>query len=500
MSRALPFTLDTPSLLHKASLLDGNWVQSKSGQRFDVEDPGTGKVFASCPINTVADVDAYIKSAQRSFLTYRATNPRERAKMLLNWHSLITRSKNDIATLVVYETGKPMAEALGEVEYALGFAWWFAGEAERIRGSIAQPSISDRRNLVIKQPIGVCVALVPWNFPVAMIIRKAAAALAAGCTIVIKPSPETPLSVLALADLALQAGFPPGAMNVLSTDSAHTPSVSEALCKHQLVRKVTFTGSTTVGQLIARHCSEGLKKVTLELGGNCPFIVFDDGDLDQALAALMVLKWRTAGQACTHANRVYVQSGVYDRFLSMLVDATRRLRVGHGADPETTIGALTTKSGLVKLERHIADAVAKGGKIVLGGRPLEHLGGNFFQPTIISGMSSDMLTTQEEVFGPLLGLYQFETEEEAVRLANDTNMGLASYFFTKDVSRTWRLLESLEAGMIGMNTGNSSAAESPFGGIKASGYGKEAGKEVAIEEYLIAKTGTLTVGAIASKL
>ncbi|KAJ5866678.1 hypothetical protein N7534_001231 [Penicillium rubens] len=491
MSRALPFTLDTPSLLHKASLLDGNWVQSKSGQREQTllikgyyTDPGTGKAFASCPTNTVADVDAYIKSAQRSFLTYRATNPRERAKMLLNWHSLVTRSKNDIATLVVYETGKPMAEALGEVEYALGFAWWFAGEAERIRGSIAQPSISDRRNLVIKQPIGVCVALVPWNFPVAMIIRKAAAALAAGCTIVIKPSPETPLSVLALADLALQAGFPPGAMNVLSTDSAHTPSVSEALCKHQLVRKVTFTGSTTVGQLIARHCSEGLKKVTLELGGNCPFIVFDDGDLDQALAALMVLKWRTAGQACTHANRVYVQSGVYDRFLSMLVDATRRLRVGHGADPETTIGALTTKSGLVKLERHIADAVAKGGKI----------------PTIISGMSSDMLTTQEEVFGPLLGLYQFETEEEAVRLANDTNMGLASYFFTKDVSRTWRLLESLEAGMIGMNTGNSSAAESPFGGIKASGYGKEAGKEVAIEEYLIAKTGTLTVGAIASKL
>ncbi|KAJ6168775.1 hypothetical protein N7497_001618 [Penicillium chrysogenum] len=487
MSRALPFTLDTPSLLHKASLLDGNWVQSKSGQRFDVEenspllikgyytDPGTGKVFASCPTNTVADVDAYIKSAQRSFLTYRATNPRERAKMLLNWHSLITRSKNDIATLVVYETGKPMAEALGEVEYALGFAWWFAGEAERIRGSIAQPSISDEKK--------------PRNQA-----ADRSAALAAGCTIVIKPSPETPLSVLALADLALQAGLPPGVMNVLSTDSAHTPSVSEALCKHQLVRKVTFTGSTTVGQLIARHCSEGLKKVTLELGGNCPFIVFDDGDLDQALAALMVLKWRTAGQACTHANRVYVQSGVYDRFLSMLVDATRRLRVGHGADPETTIGALTTKSGLVKLERHIADAVAKGGKIVLGGRPLEHLGGNFFQPTIISGMSSDMLTTQEEVFGPLLGLYQFETEEEAVRLANDTNMGLASYFFYQGCQS--------HVAIVGKSRGGHDRHEHclPFGGIKASGYGKEAGKEVAIEEYLIAKTGTLTVGAIASKL
>ncbi|KAL2869216.1 NAD-dependent succinate-semialdehyde dehydrogenase [Aspergillus lucknowensis] len=500
MSRTLPFTLDNPSLLHEASLLDGNWVQARSGLRFDVEDPGTGKVFASCPNNAVADVDAYVQSAQRSFLTYRQTNPRERAKKLLQWHSLISRSKNDIAKLVVYETGKPMAEAVGEVDYALGFAWWFAGEAERIRGSIAQPSISDRRTFVIKQPIGVCVALVPWNFPVAMIIRKTAAALAAGCTIVIKPSPETPFSVLALADLALRAGFPAGVMNVLTTDNINTPAVSEALCKHALVRKVTFTGSTGVGQLIARHCSEGLKKVTLELGGNCPFIIFDDGDLDQALAALMILKWRTAGQACTHANRVYVQKGVYDKFLGMIVETTKRLKVGHGASPDTTMGALTTSRGLEKLDRHVADAVAKGGKVVLGGRRLENMGGNFFQPTIISDMSADMLTTQEEIFGPLLGLYRFDTEEEAVRMANDTSMGLASYFFTKDVSRTWRLLENLEAGMIGMNTGNSSAAESPFGGIKASGYGKEAGKDVAIEEYLIAKTGTLTVGPVSSKL
>ncbi|BCS28021.1 NAD-dependent succinate-semialdehyde dehydrogenase [Aspergillus puulaauensis] len=497
MSRTLPFTLDTPSLLHEASLLNGNWVQSKSGQVFEIEDPGTNKPFARCPTNTTTDVDGHIQSSHSAFQTYRHTNPRTRAKQLLEWHNLIAASKSDIAKLIVYETGKPTAEALGEVEYALGFAWWFAGEAERVRGSIAQPSISDRRTFVVKQPIGVCVALVPWNFPVAMIIRKVSAALAAGCTVVIKPSPETPLSVLALGDLALKAGIPAGVVNVLTTDNVHTPAVSEALCKHPLVRKVTFTGSTGVGELIARHCSVGLKKVTLELGGNCPFLVFDDADLEQAVAALMVLKWRTAGQACTHANRVYVQAGVYEKFLGMVVEATKRLRVGHGAGEGTTMGALTTQRGIEKLERHVEDAVKKGGQVVLGGRRLDvdGLGGNFFQPTVISGMSADMLTTKEEIFGPLLGLYRFETEDEAVRMANDTSMGLASYFFTRDVSRTWRLLESLEAGMIGMNTGNSSAAESPFGGIKASGYGKEAGKDVAIEEYLIAKTGTLTVAA-----
>lgn len=395
----------------------------------------------------------FVTSSQNAFLKYRETNPRERAKMLLEWHHLITKARADIATLVVYETGKPMAEALGEVDYALGFAWWFSGEAERVRGSIAKPSVSNRRTFVIKQPIGVSVALVPWNFPIAMTIRKAAAALAAGCTMIIKPSPETPLSVLALADLALRAGFAPGVLNILTTDNENTPAVSDALCKHPLVRKVTFTGSSAVGELIARHCSAGLKKVTLELGGNCPFLIFDDADLDQALAALMVLKWRTAGQACTHANRVYVQSGVYDKFLSMVVEATKRIRVGHGARPDTIMGALTTTRGIEKMERHIADAVSKGGEIVCGGRRLDHFNGNFFQPTVISGMTSSMLTTKEEIFGPLLGLYKFETEEQAVQMANDTNMGLAAYFFTRDVSRTWRLLENIEAGMVGMNTG-----------------------------------------------
>jgi len=443
-------------------------------------------------------------------------NPRQRAKILLKWHELITNARQDIAKIVVYETGKPMAEAVGEVDYALGFAWWFAGEAERIRGSVAQPSISNRRTFVIKQPIGVSVALVPWNFPVAMVIRKVAAALAAGCSMIVKPSPETPLSTMALADLAIRAGLPAGVLNVISTDNERTPAVSERLCKHPLVRKVTFTGSTRVGSIVARHCSDGLKKVTMELGGNCPFIVFDDGDLEQAVAALLILKWRTAGQACTHANRVYVQSGVYEKFTKIILEATQKLRVGHGIDPATTMGPLTTSRAIEKLESHVADAVSKGGTILCGGSQSKDLNGYFFEPTIISNMTSDMLTTKEEIFGPLLGIYKFETEGEAVKQANDTSMGLASYFFTKDVDRTWRLLENLEAGMIGMNTGkwilrksfslcqhenlyqsigNSSCAESPFGGIKGSGYGKEAGKDVAIEEYLISKTGTLTVAS-----
>lgn len=380
-------------------------------------------------------------------------NPRQRAKILLKWHDLITNAREDIAKIVVYETGKPMAEAVGEVDYALGFAWWFAGEAERVRGSVAQPSISNRRTFVIKQPIGVSVALVPWNFPVAMVIRKVAAALAAGCSMIVKPSPETPLSTMALADLAIRAGLPAGVLNVISTDNERTPVVSERLCKHPLVRKVTFTGSTRVGSIVARHCSDGLKKVTMELGGNCPFIVFDDGDLEQAVAALMILKWRTAGQACTHANRVYVQSGVYDKFTKMILEATQKLRVGHGANPATTMGPLTTSRAIEKLESHVADAVSRGGTILCGGSQSKDLNGYFFEPTIISNMTSDMLTTKEEIFGPLLGIYKFETEGEAVKQANDTSMGLASYFFTKDVDRTWRLLENLEAGMIGMNTG-----------------------------------------------
>lgn len=342
---------------------------------------------------------------------------------------------------------------MGELEYALGFPWWFAGEAERIDGTVGHSAIPDRRTFTIKQPIGVAAALVPWNFPVAMILRKASAALAAGCTMVIKPSPETPLSVLALVELALRAGFDKSALSVLTTDLQSTPTLSEALCKHPLVRKVTFTGSTRVGKLIARHCSEGLKKVTLELGGNCPFIVFNDATLRKAVDALLLLKWRHAGQACIAANRVFVQSQVYDEFERLLVSETQKLKQGHGASEGTTIGPLTTSAGVDKVDQQVQDAVSRGGRLVLGGTRPETSKGFFYPPTIVADAKPDMLVAKEETFGPLCALFRFETEKEVIQRANEVSVGLASYFFTRDVDRTWRLFEQLEAGMIGMNTG-----------------------------------------------
>jgi len=423
-------------------------------------------------------------------------NPRVRAQRLLKWDALIRENRDDLAHLLTYEAGKPLPEAYAEIDYSLGFTWWFAGEAERVRGTIAQPAQPGRRVFTVKQPIGVAAALVPWNFPVAMVLRKAAAALAAGCTMIVKPSPETPLTCLSLAYLAEKAGFEKGVLSVLTTDLANTPSLSEALCKHPLVKKVTFTGSTRVGKLIARHCADGLKKLTLELGGNCPVLIFDDADLSQAADALLALKWRHAGQACITANRIYVQSGVYDRFTALMRERTAQLVIGHGAEPGTTMGPLTVPQSVEKAERHVEDARARGAKILCGGKRVEREGGFYFEPTIVADASKEMLVAREEQFAPIAAFFKFETEEEAVEMANDTSMGLASYFFTKSVDRTWRLLEALEAGMIGMNTGNSSAAESPFGGMKESGYGKESGKDVAVEEYLVTKTGTLTLEGI----
>lgn len=482
-------------------------------------DPGTAIPWASCPNNTARDVPAAVEAAHAAFDDYRKLTPRTRAQLLLKWDGLIRAAKPDLAKILTHETGKPIAESLGEIDYATGFTWWFAGEAERVQGGISVPAAPNRRVFTLKQPIGVAVALVPWNFPIAMALRKAGAALAAGCTMVVKPSPETPLTTLVLAHLAAKAGMPPGVFNVLTTDLDNTPALSEAMCKHPLVKKVTFTGSTRVGKLIASHCAAGLKKLTLELGGNCPFLVFDDADLEQALAQLMALKWRHAGQACITANRVYVQSGVYDRFAQMLKDKTATLVVGHGAREGTTMGPVTTPRGLDKAASQVADARKLGGKVVLGGGLAGSCGGNgngyFFEPTIITDMTADMLISHEETFAPIAALYRFEHEDQAVRWANDTSMGLASYAFTKNVDRIWRMFENLEAGMVGLNTGisssssssflficlcfvltgvgNSSAAESPFGGIKESGYGKESGQGVAVDEYLITKTGTLTL-------
>ncbi|KAI5925333.1 aldehyde dehydrogenase [Camillea tinctor] len=487
------FNLKSPEIFQDKAFVNGQWVEAKSGKRFDIIDPGSGNAFASCPDMAVEDVDGAVDAATAAFEVYRKYTPRARADLLAKWDALIRAHKDDLAVILVYETGKPLAEAHGEIEYATSFTRWFAGEAERVHGSVFAGSLPGRRVITIKQPLGVTAALVPWNFPIAMILRKASAALAAGCTMVAKPSPETPLSALTLAYLADKAGFPKGVFNVLPTTLANTPTLSEALCKHPLVKKVSFTGSTRVGRILSAHCASSLKKLTLELGGNCPFLVFDDANLEQARDALMALKFRHAGQACITANRVYVQRGVYATFSTLLAERARTLKVGHGMEAGTTMGPLTVPSGVDKTAGQVEDARANGATVLVGGERVHSSGGYFFEPTIITDAKPNMRVASEETFGPLLALFPFDTEEEAVKAANDTSMGLASYCFTKNVDRMWRMLENLEAGMIGMNTGNSSAAESPFGGIKDSGFGKESGKDIAINEYLITKTGTLTL-------
>ncbi|CAH0026016.1 unnamed protein product [Clonostachys rhizophaga] len=497
MTQSLPFQLDSPSLFKDQSYVDGAWVESASGRRFHVTDPGTGQNWASVPENDASDVEPAVQAAQDAFLLYRKTTPRQRSQYLLNWHLLRKEHKSDIAKIITYETGKPLNEAAGELDYAISSTWWFAGEADRIQGTFFDSSMPGKKVLTIKQPIGVVAALVPWNFPVAMVVRKAAAALAAGCTMIVKPSPETPLSILSLAQLAAQAGFPNGCLNVLTTSLAYTPALSEALCRHALVKKVTFTGSTRIGKLIAKICSDSLTKVTLELGGNCPFVIFDDADLDQAAAALMNLKWRNSGQACISANRVYVQGGVYEKFASMITDLTSKLVVGHGSSSDSTLGPVTTPQSLDRISEQVKDAQLHGALILLGGKRVENTTGYFFQPTIIADATSEMRVTHEESFAPILTFYKFQSESEAIKLANDTPMGLASYVFTKDLDRAWRLLDEIEAGMIGLNTSAITGAESPFGGMKESGYGKEAGKDVAVEEYLVTKAASV---AIASRL
>ncbi|KAL6884447.1 Aldehyde/histidinol dehydrogenase [Trichoderma evansii] len=490
-----PFELADPGLFRQESYVHGKWVTSVSGKIFIVIDPGSEMKWASCPDNVPEDVDTAVISSHQGFLKYSALSPGKRAQLLLDWHKHIDGARDDLAKILTYETGRALTESYTEIDYFLSFVKWFAGEAERIQGTTSTPSAFNKRVMVIKQPIGVSVALVPWNLPIAMVLRKAGAALAAGCSMIVKPSPETPISCLVLAELATRAGFPAGTFNVLTTSLDNTPSLSESLCVHPLVKKITFTGSTRVGKIIAGLCSINLKQCTLELGGNCPFIVFDDADLNHALTQLMALKWRNGGQACTSANRVYVQAGIYDKFASMFVEKTKQFIVGHGAIAGTTFGAVTTQAGLIKAEALVQDALDHGAKIIsgVGKRMGLDRKGFFIEPTILTNMNSGMRLAHDEVFGPVCGLFKFETEDEVVRLANATNMGLASYAFTKDVNRLWRMFESLEAGMIGLNTGNGSAAESPFGGIKQSSYGKEAGKDVGVNEYLIAKTGTLTI-------
>lgn len=451
---ARPFELEDESLLQCDCYIHGKWKAACRNDRFAVIDPGSGESWAECADATTDDVEPAVHSAHVAFERYSKYTPRQRAQLLLKWHQLIDSSRDDLAKILVHETGKPLAEAYGEIDYALSFAWWFMGEADRITGTTTIAALPGRRSLVIKQPIGVVAGLVPWNFPIALMLRKAAAALAAGCTMVVKPSPETPFTATALAHLATKAGFPPGALNIIPTSLENTPALAEALCLHPAIKKVTFTGSTRVGKLISGLCARNLKKATFELGGNCPFIVFDDANIDQAIDQLMGLKWRHAGQACITANKVYLQDGIHDDFLQKLIEKTRALKVGHGMTEGTTIGPVTTSRGLDHAEDLVQDAVSAGAKIAIGtGRRFKvegYPGGYFMEPTILTNMADDMFMSCEENFAPILGVYVFETEKEVVKRANDTRMGLASYVFTKNVDRLWRLFENLEAGMIGL--------------------------------------------------
>lgn len=452
---SLPFELHDKSLGDFDFVVNGNSISAKSGNRFQVVDPGTGQVWASCPDARMEDVDSAVVSSHEAFQKYSKWTPRQRAQCLAKWHQLMLDTRKDLAIILAHETGKPLTEAYGEVDYAASFAWWFIGEADRIQGAFITSATPGKRAITIKQPIGVAAALVPWNFPLALTVRKASAALAAGCTMIVKPSPETPITALCLARLAIRAGFPPGALNVLTTSLEGTPEVAEALCLHPLVKKVSFTGSTRVGKIISGLCARNLKKSTLELGGNCPFVVFDDANMDQAIGQLMGLKWRHAGQACITANRVYVQRGVYDQFVDEVTKRTAQLKLGHATEENATLGPVTTPRALDKAEEMVQNALAKGAKIVFGnGRRADDIngsrGGYFMAPTIMTGITDDMLMSQEEIFAPLLGVSVFDTEAEVVARANDTSMGLASYVFTKNVDRLWRMFEKLEAGMIGL--------------------------------------------------
>lgn len=442
------------ALLEKHCHVDGKATPAKSGNVFEVIDPGTGRAWAACPDCAAPDVDPAVQSAHAAFRRYAEMVPRKRAQLLLRWHRLIEEASEDLARILVYETGKPLAEARGEIEYALTFSWWFVGEAERIQGSTISSAMPGRRSFTIKQPLGVAAALVPWNFPAVLMLRKACAALAAGCTMVVKPSPETPLSALALAKLATRAGFPPGVLNVVTTSLENTPAVAEALCLHPLVKKVTFTGSSRVGKIIQGLCARNLKRNTLELGGNCPFIVFGDADVEHALAQLVALKWRHAGQACVSANRVYVDSKIHEAFVKRLVGMSSGIRVGHGMSEGVTMGSLTVPQGIDKGEDLAQDAVERGATVAMGTgrrRSTNGAGGGYFmEPTILTGMTDSMRMTNDEIFAPVLGVYSFETEEEVIGRANDTSMGLTSYVFTKDVDRLWRLFEKIEAGMVGL--------------------------------------------------
>jgi len=454
-------------------------MASDNAQTLAVTNPASGAVLGTVPKMGAVETRRAIEAANRALLGWRALTAKKRANLLRRWFELVLEHQEDLARLMTLEQGKPLAEARGEILYAASFIEWFAEEARRIYGDTIPGHQADKRLIVIKQPIGVTAAITPWNFPAAMITRKAGPALAAGCTMVVKPAAQTPYSALALAELALRAGIPAGVFSVVTGSAGE---VGGELTGNQIVRKLSFTGSTEVGRQLMAQCAKDIKKVSLELGGNAPFIVFDDADLDKAVQGALISKYRNNGQTCVCANRLYVQDGVYDAFIDKLKTAVAALKVGDGLDDGVTTGPLIDHRAVAKVCEHIDDALAKGARVVLGGKP-HALGGNFFEPTILADVPNNALVARDETFGPLAPVFRFRDEAEVIELANDTEFGLASYFYANDLSRVFRVAEALEYGMVGINTGLISTEIAPFGGVKASGLGRE-GSKYGIEDYL----------------
>ena len=474
--------LKAPALLRRDGYIDGQWVGADSGRTFPVTDPASGARIAEVADMGAAETRRAIVAAERALPAWRAKTAKERGAILRRWFDLIVAHTEDLALLMTTEQGKPLAEARGEVTYGASFIEWFAEEAKRTYGDIVPSFAADRRVLVMKQPIGVCAAITPWNFPIAMITRKCAPALAAGCTVVAKPAEATPLSALALAELAAQAGFPPGVFNLVVGDGDKAPEIGLEMCTNPVVRKVSFTGSTEVGRILLRQSADTVKKLSLELGGNAPFIVFDDADLDAAVDGAIASKYRNAGQTCVCANRIYVQDGVYDAFAEKLAAKVAQFKVGAGTEPGVTIGPLIEPAAIEKVEAHIADALSKGARLACGGRR-HALGGLFFEPTILTDVTPAMRVAREETFGPVAPLFRFKMDDEAIAMANDTEFGLAAYFYARDVGRIFRVAEALESGMVCVNSGILSTEVAPFGGVKQSGLGRE-GSKYGIDEYL----------------
>ncbi len=478
----MPLALRDPSLLKNLCLIDGQWLAADDGSRIDVHNPATGEAVGHVPRMGEAETQRAIAAAERAFALWKQQTAEARARLLQRWFELMMENQEDLALIMTSEQGKPLAESRGEIAYAASYVQWFAEEARRIYGSTVPAPWADKRIIVTKEPVGVCAAITPWNFPAAMITRKVAPALAAGCTIIVKPAQQTPLSALAMAELAQRAGIPEGVFSVITGSSR---AIGGVLTASMAVRKLTFTGSTEVGRVLAEQCAPTLKKMSLELGGNAPFIVFDDADLDAAVEGAMASKYRNTGQTCVCANRLLVQDGVYDAFMARLKVAVQALKVGNGLEAGVGQGALIDQAAVDKVEELVADAVKNGAEVVLGGKR-HALGGTFYEPTILANATDRMRIAREEVFGPVAPVFRFKTEEEAIRMANDTEYGLAAYFYARDVGRVWRVGEALEYGMVGINSGIISTAVAPFGGVKQSGMGREGGA-AGIEEYLSTK-------------